>query len=223
MKAWLNFSVVLFATGAALCADAWGADTNKHTAAEKPVLLPSPLPKEPLAPDGQTFNRPATTFSPAVPPQIPVREGTFNRPASTFSTPEGSFNRPETTFSRSTGTFSRVEPTFSTPTGSFSHPGPTFSNPTPATSPLPPGAYGAPIRPPSTFALPPGGTTFSRPTTILPDAAAAPLLQDASVGGIATVQTQPSGTAVSPAPVVIDLPPGATVRKVSPPVGQEKK
>lgn len=195
MKAVQPF-IVLFATTALLCGEASGADTNRAGVGKKPIVPASPVQKEPLAPAGQTFSRPATTFSPAVPPQIPVKEGTFNRPESTFSTPTGSFSRPAST----------------------------FSNPTQATSPLPPGAYGAPIRPPSTFASPPDGTTFNRPTTILPIEIGTPLLQESSVGGFGAVQTEQNGTTVSPAPpVVIDLPPGAVIRKVAPPAAQEKK
>lgn len=223
------------------------ADRNRGVQAKRPVVLPpsTTVQKQVPPPVGQTLSRPATGLPPTTPPRIPLKEDTFNHPTTTFSTPPGSFstppgsfNRPATTFQTPTGTFSRPESTFSTPTGSFSRPASTFSNPTQATSPLPPGAYRAPIRPPSTFALPPGGTTFSRPTTIFPgavvtevypiDATTPQPLDDSSVGGFAPVQTgqeEQSATAVAPAPppVVIDLPPGAVIRKVAPPAAVQPK
>ncbi len=224
MKAWLSLPIASSAA-ALFLSDVSGADADKRIPVERPVVAPSSqvVPRDVVAPAGQTFNRPPTTVSPAVPPQIPVKEGTFEQPQ-TFATPPGSFSRPESTFlrppgtfSRPTGTFSRPASTFSTPAGSFSRPGSTFSNPTLATSPLPQGAFGTPIRPASTFALPPGGTTFSHPGTILPGATFHPQ-QASAAGSIGMTQTESAAKAEPP--VVIDLPPGAKIRNAPAPQTQ---
>jgi hypothetical protein len=207
----------------------FAAETNKEAATDRPA--PPIVRPEAIAPAGQTFSRPTTTFSPAIPPEIQVKGGTFSRPETTFSTPAGSFSRPASSFARPEGTFSRPESTFSRPVGTFSRPGSTFLNPTQATSPLPPGAFGAPIRPPSTFARPAG--TFSRPegTFAAPNGAAvatvAPQLGETAAPVTSelvqsdSAQAEPSTP--NPAPLVIDLPPGAVVRKAAPPVAVQKK
>jgi hypothetical protein len=186
--------------GALLASAIFAADAPKKSEEEKPQASDvAAVRTDAVAPGGQTFSRAASTFSPAVAPEIPVKGGTFSRPESTFSTPAGSFSRPGPTFSTPagsfahpgpifstpTGSFSRPSSTFSTPTGSFSRPASTFSNPTQATSPLPQGAFGTAVRPPSTF----------------------------EGAGVASA---PTGDAATTPAVVIDLPPGAVLRKTAP-------
>jgi hypothetical protein len=105
----------------------------------------------------------------------------------------GTFSRPQTTFQNPvaptipvTGTFSRPQSTFSGQTGTFSRPQGTFS----------------PLE--TTFSRPP--TTFQQALTS-PAPVAAP--QAAPISGAVTV-SQP---AVSPKVIVLDLPPGAVIRK----------
>ena len=176
--------MVLTLIASALAFAALAADSPKQSEDQKPQHPPPVIVRaDAIAPAGQTFSRPVSTFSPAIAPEIPVKGGTFSRPESTFSASPGSFRHPGPTFATPAGSFSR-SPSFQMPPGSFSRPASTFSNPTQAASPLPRGAFGTPIRPPSTFERAPA-------ISLAEPARATPL-------------------------VVIDLPPGATIRKVVP-------
>jgi hypothetical protein len=157
------------------------------------VIQPTLAATAPAAPtlienDAGTFSRPT---------------GTFSRPESTFSRPGPTFSRPEGTFSRPTSTFSRVETTFTPQEGTFSRPGPTFS------------------RPQETFGRP--GTTFSRPEGTFTPSEGTFSRPGSTFSGAVPVAVQ-DGVVATPeiVPIVIgpvitlDLPPGATVRRVEP-------
>jgi len=142
---------------------------------------------------------PSSSFQPPEPIDPAMKGGTFSRPAPTFSPPEGTFSRP------TTSTISQpLPPTSPAPAGTFSRPTSTFAVPTGGTF----------SRPSSTFALPLGGT-FSRPDSTFTNST--PTFD-------AITSTFPSGgeqfekasevNAPSPSPlVVLDFPPGTTVRK----------
>jgi hypothetical protein len=147
---------------------------------------------------GGTFSRSTSTFS--------RTEGTFSRPTSTFSRPEGTFSRPTSTFSPQEGTFSRPTSTFSPQEGTFSPPVSSFSRP--------PGTFGRPTstfsRPEETFGRP--ASTFSNPApTFNPSSGVIPTTPSP---GAQQIDQPIDASASSPnRPLVLDLPPGATVRK----------
>ena len=125
--------------------------------------------------------------------------GTFSRPQTTFQThiaPTipviGTFSRPQTTFSSQTGTFSRPEGgTFDRPETTFDRPQTTFSRPHGTFSPLE-----------STFGRP--QSTFQQPLVAAPAAS--------TVITIPPVLALPQA-AGAPKVVVLELPPGAVIRK----------
>ena len=132
---------------------------------------------------------PWSVSRPPVPSQsAPITPGgTFQRPATTFSTPAGSF---------------------STPAGSFSRPGSTFSHPGSSYTPLKPVRPGHPGLEPNYGYYPPPPVIYSEtviyePYFIPADGAVQAPVE--SAGAPAVTETAP--------PMVLDLPPGAVVRK----------
>ena len=126
--------------------------------------------------------------------------GTFSRPQTTFQTPvaptipvTGTFSHPQSTFSSQTGTFSRPEGgTFDRPETTFDRPQTTFSRPQGTFSPLE-----------STFGRP--QSTFQQPLVTTAPGAATQVM-------IPPVLTLPQ-PAAAPKVVVLELPPGAVIRK----------
>ena len=126
--------------------------------------------------------------------------GTFSRPQTTFQTPvapsipvTGTFSRPQTTFSSQTGTFSRPEGgTFDRPETTFDRPQTTFSRPQGTFSPL--------------------DTTFSRPQSTFQQPLVATAPGAATQIMIPPVLTLPQLSG-EPKVVVLELPPGAVIRK----------
>ena len=125
----------------------------------------------------------------------------FSRPASSFSPQFGTFSRPE-------GTFSRPESTFSRPQRIFERPSSTFERP----------AGGTFEREQGTFQRP--AYVRLRPPTIIVEPIVITAPSAVTDGATEPQQPAPAAQVPTPAPakaVVLDLPPGAVIRKPATP------
>lgn len=138
----------------------------------------------------------------AAPARVPVGVST-NRPIFAPSqpqtiTPGGTFSRPATTFSPQTGSFSR-------PASTFSHPGSSYTPLPPIQVPVhnptnrPPHRPRPPVVPQGTYVEP--MVIYETQTSI----EEAPAVTTQAPAEIAPAQVE--------APIVLDLPPGATIRR----------
>jgi hypothetical protein len=139
-----------------------------------------------------------TTNKPHVPPWSVSRPPVPSQ--SQQVTPGGTFSRPQSTFSPQTGTFSRPQSTFAHPGGSY--------------TPLPPIEVTNPH---------PKHPHRPRPVTLYPQTVIVhnpviyePYYVPAETAAPAQATPAPVEPVVQEPPVVIDLPPGATIRKPSP-------
>jgi hypothetical protein len=110
------------------------------------------------------------------------------------------------------GTFSRPQSTFSPQTGTFSRPSSTFAHPASSYTPLPP------IQLPADRPNHPGRFHRPRPVNLYPQTVIVhnPVVYEpyyVPVETPAPAQPGPAAEAVAEAPLVLDLPPGATIRK----------